>query len=171
MSLHRGTYLVGSILSSLFGGLVGVAGSALVHCDKDGNQKQSEQLKKILHGYNTDKDENNNRFYKTALEQYSGEENQLCIHTISWSDGRRIFNPPTTLINTEDMKSATIKISDEEAVKIKYLQTKHGIYVKLSEPVCNGSVEHAFGFGSACSGFNPDKIVYYPNHEQKIYVI
>lgn len=110
---------------------------------------------------------NNTRFYKSALQTYyKNNDKKFGVSDIDFLDVRRVLNPPTTLINAENMKSTTIDIVGREA-KIKYLHTQHGIYVKLSEPISCANVEHAFGFGCACIGFDPDKIVYYPNHTRR----
>jgi hypothetical protein len=148
-------------------GTLGTLGSLKYLNDNNISPKleKSEELIKLRYGYYIEKDENNKRFYKTALEQYKNNDDRLCIHVLDFQDVRRVLNPPTTLINPENMTQTTIKIADKEA-KIKYLSTNHGIYVKLLEPIYDGNVESAFGFGLGCSGFDPDKIVYYPNHKQ-----
>lgn len=140
-----------------------------MHDDKINLLQFLKQLKKIYDEYNSN--ENNKRFYKTALEQFYKNDklyrDTLCVDKIDFSDVRRVLNPPTTLINTNNMETKIIKIFDKKA-KVKYLETKHGIYVQLLEPVYDSNVESAFGFGLCCSGFDPNKIVYYPNHKKKI---
>ena len=110
---------------------------------------------------------NNTRFYKTALKTYKNKD-KLCIDKINYCDTRRILNPPTTFINVNDMQNKTIKMYGRDA-EIKYLDTSHGIYVKLSKPVYSSNVETAFGFGCMCDGFDPKKIVYYPNYSKYKY--
>jgi hypothetical protein len=64
------------------------------------------------------------------------------------------------------MQDTTVKIAHRK-VEIKYLETSHGIYVKLVKPIYCINVERAFGLGCACAGFDPNKIVYYPNYKQE----
>jgi hypothetical protein len=64
------------------------------------------------------------------------------------------------------MQNKTVDIFGKE-VEVKYLETTHGIYLKLQKPVPCRNVEIIFDLDYCCIGFDPNKIVYYPNYKKK----
>jgi hypothetical protein len=106
---------------------------------------------------------NNARFYGRALKTYVSK-NKLSIDQIDYNNYKRILNPPTTFINVNDMQNKTINMFGKE-VDVKCLETSHGIYLQLQKPVPCGNIELIFGLGCGCIGFDPNKILYYPNYK------
>ena len=76
----------------------------------------------------------------------------------------RIINPPEFFIPDGEYKEIE-KGFGSRKTSIRVMTTPHGFYVK---PTDNGqlfeiSYESSFGFGLSCNGFDPERVVYYPN--------
>ena len=83
--------------------------------------------------------------------------------TISFDDYRRIMNPPLFFVDDSDFLDHEIETSGR-LVKFKVAETSHGIYVKPQQRVCCATFESRFGFGLGCTGFDPNRAVYYPSY-------
>lgn len=76
----------------------------------------------------------------------------------------RVISPPEMLIPEGEYKDCEKGFGSRKTT-VRVMTTPHGFYVKpkkdsrLSE-IC---YESAFGFGLSGSGFNEDRVVYYPN--------
>lgn len=87
--------------------------------------------------------------------------------TISLDDYKRIINPPLFFVNDNDFVDTVINTSGHP-VKFKVAETSHGIYLKPQERVYCANFEMRFGFGLGCSGFDPNRVVYYPLYRRSI---
>ena len=99
-------------------------------------------------------------------QSYKLRENPT-IKPIDVDDNRRILNPPLFFVNNNDFVENEINISIGKPVKVFVAKTSHGVYIKPYEQVYNSQFEYMFGFGLCCSGFDPNRVVYYPSYEKE----
>ena len=78
----------------------------------------------------------------------------------------RIIDPPKSLIPNGEYKEVERGFGSRKTT-VKVMKTSHGYYMKpkKDEKLFEACYEGSFGFGLGCSGFDPERVVYYPSSE------
>jgi len=78
----------------------------------------------------------------------------------------RIVDPPKLLIPDGEYNEVERGFGSRKTI-VKVMKTSHGYYMKPKEDnkLFEACYEGSFGFGISCSGFDAERVVYYPSSE------